>query len=213
MIYLSIVHYSGPLGTFDYDDTEFAFADESSGLIICREVLHYIGHETDGSKIRIPEGIKLIKYMFYKCECLVTPVKIPEGVENCEGAFKGCKNLKAASELPKSVRNCARMYADCEALEVPCRVIPNNVGTTMEMYSGCVSLKSVSKFLGPVKNTQWMYFNCQSIELPARILDGTEYCDCMYKGCKSLKKKVKIPESVISSAEVFHINIDKIARI
>ena len=51
-----IQHYKGKLGEFDYDDKEFKLEIDDE------ECLHYIGTETDGSKIKIPDGAtRLIK--------------------------------------------------------------------------------------------------------------------------------------------------------
>ena len=52
---MSIIHYSGAFGDFDYNDEEFAVHGSS---------LLYIGKELDGSKIKIPKGVKNCTNMF-----------------------------------------------------------------------------------------------------------------------------------------------------
>ena len=63
-------YYKGPLGNFEYDDVEFR--------VFTYGVIKYIGKETDGTKIKIPEGILDCSYMFETCN-LITPPVIPAG--------------------------------------------------------------------------------------------------------------------------------------
>ncbi len=71
---MAMQHYEGEFGIFDYDDTEFKVVSGDEALdYVCEDIgkdsiLYYIGKETDGSKIKIPEGIKDCSGMFYGCE-------------------------------------------------------------------------------------------------------------------------------------------------
>ena len=74
---------SKELGEFYYNPDEFK---------ICHsDYLKYVGSETDGSKIKIPQGIKSCNSMFDGCENLITAPSIPEGVKNCNHMFFCCK--------------------------------------------------------------------------------------------------------------------------
>ena len=94
---MAIVHYEGELGIFDYDDDQFEINE--------REYLRYIGKETDGSKIHIPEGITNCGEMFFDYRCLQKPPVIPDGVKDCRRMFAECKNLKEAPVIPKGVKS------------------------------------------------------------------------------------------------------------
>lgn len=96
--------YVGEEGTFSYDDEEFGFMDfnlETEEFAMhCEHKLHYIGSETDGSKmIVIPEGIIDCSCMFATRE-LQTPPMIPNSVEVCDFMFASCKDMRKAPQLP-----------------------------------------------------------------------------------------------------------------
>ena len=74
-----ITHYVGELGEFNYNDREFDFDKEG--------YLRYIGEETDGREIKIPDGIKNCYGMFAWNETLEYPPVIPDSVENCFWMF------------------------------------------------------------------------------------------------------------------------------
>lgn len=119
-------HYKGDLGEFDYDSKEFAIVNDD---------LVYIGKETDGAKIHIPEGILYCDFMFANTN-VETPPVIPEGVIICRGMFMGCENLKEAPVIPESVRYSEGMFQDCKSLK-KAPVIPKNIEMSYLMFEGC----------------------------------------------------------------------------
>ena len=124
---MSIVHYEGKLGVFDYDNSEWEMC-ETDG-----EFLKYIGDKVDGKDIKIPEGVINCSRMFYDCESLVNAPEIPEGVKNCSEMFACCESLVNAPEIPKGVTDCSRMFAYCESL-VNAPEIPEGVKDCSEMF-------------------------------------------------------------------------------
>lgn len=99
------LHRTCDLGCFMYDPNEF---------IPLSDGVRYIGNETDGSKIKIPDGVVDMYYTFAYNESLVTPPVIPEGVENCTGMFKNCSSLKQPPVIPDSVKiGVSTMFDDC----------------------------------------------------------------------------------------------------
>ena len=90
---MSIVHYEGNLGVFDYDNSEWEI-HETCGV----KSLIYIGDKIDGKDIKIPEGVKNCSRMFYGCVSLVNAPEIPEGVTDCSEMFAYCKSLVNAPE-------------------------------------------------------------------------------------------------------------------
>lgn len=127
-----LVHYEGPLGVFDYDNTEFEVYDGDD--FSC---LRYIGKElSDGSKIKIPEGIVDCNRMFKHCEHLKQPPVIPYGVKNCEQMFFGCKSLEQPPVIPEGATDCDAMFYRCESLQQLPK-LPDSVENSFDIFYGC----------------------------------------------------------------------------
>lgn len=90
-----IRHYEGMNGCFDYDDEEWQVSEY-------HEDLRYIGKETDGRKIQIPEGVKKIYFTFTRTNLTYPPV-IPASVRMIYTPFCLTPNLKCLPELPDSL--------------------------------------------------------------------------------------------------------------
>ncbi|MBE5844115.1 MAG: hypothetical protein E7302_08010 [Butyrivibrio sp.] len=78
--------YTGRLGTFLYNPKEFEIKLSSAGL----EYLAYIGMETDGDKIKIPEGLIIARNMFKGRDDLISAPVVPKGVSDVTSMFLGC---------------------------------------------------------------------------------------------------------------------------
>lgn len=122
------IHYKGDLGEFNYDSKEFVILDND---------LIYIGKETDGNKIHIPEGILYCDFIFANTN-IETPPVIPEGVITCRGLFMGCESLKTAPVIPQGVRYTEGMFCGCKNLKTA-PVIPKSVEYSYFMFDGCSS--------------------------------------------------------------------------
>ena len=108
---MAIQRYEGKLGKFEYDDTEFQYhTSEGTPEALHFEFFHYIGSETDGSKIKIPDGMINCNKLFESNVHLETPPKIPEGVKNCDLMFHNCYSLKQFPEIPDSVQSYLGMF-------------------------------------------------------------------------------------------------------
>ena len=162
-MFMAMQHYEGKLGVFDYDDNEFKL-EHVPGKDESEMCLRYIGEEIDGSKIKIPEGIKVCNYMFMDSP-IETPPVIPDGVTDCEGMFYGCKALKEPPVIPNSVINCEppvlplsftpvpslsfvdteRKFLDCKGMEQP-PVLHNGIENIDSMFSGCPFEDSINKW-------------------------------------------------------------------
>jgi len=147
-------YYNGKLGKFKYDNAEFKLMDGC---------LRYIGAETDGSKIKIPEGITDCSYMFHGCSSLAEAPVIPAGVTDCYCMFYNCSSLLKAPVIPVGAKDCHSMFSWCVSL-VEAPEIPAGVTECGGMFYGCSSL----------------------IEAPT-IPESISDCDCMFYGCSSLK--------------------------
>ena len=144
-----IQHYSGELGEFDYDIREFKL----DGF------LYYIGTETDGSKIKIPTGIKICRGMFFGYKSLTKAPEIPNSVKDCGHMFDYCKSLKTPPVIPDSVKGCDSMFAGCTSL-TKAPVIPNGVEDCCGMFFNCESLTKVPVIPDSVKDCLRMFYGC-----------------------------------------------------
>lgn len=220
---MAIQHYKGKLGEFDYDDNEFAFGTNKYDG---EEYLYYKDkHVSDGSKIRIPEGIHSCRHMFEDCHELEVPPVIPEGVKNCSGMFYDCKCLKDAPEIPEGVESCRVMFWRCKSLHTPpeipkdvvtcdkmfseCAnlsktpVIPEGVKSCVEMFSGCRSLKDAPEIPKGVENCCGMFGGCKSLHIPPEIPSSVEDCTCMFLDCESLERVPIVPITVKKDSGMF----------
>ncbi len=100
---MALKFYDGPAGQFNYDDTQFTVSSENG-------LLRYIGSETRGENINIPQGIKNISGMFEN-SILVTPPVIPNGVENMVRTFAGCRQLQHYPNMPGTVVSAYEAFA------------------------------------------------------------------------------------------------------
>ena len=150
---MPIKNHKGKLGKFSYDDTEFVIkrAPELH--------LRYKGEETDGSKIKIPEGIVDCNHMFFDNKLLETPPIIPEGVKNCKYMFAYCENLIKAPEIPEGVENCGSMFG-CTNLKTP-PIIPEGVKDCECMFYNCTNLEILPEVPETIKNKKNMFTGCK----------------------------------------------------
>ena len=151
--------------SFIYDPALFAvYTDDAYGFIF-----RYIGTETDGDKIMIPNGLEDCTYMFYGSDIISAP-KIPESVLITSFMFADCRHLSDAENA----------------------VLSKNVLVADLMFDGCISLTKGVDVPSNVKLCRYMYSE-SGITLPVRIGYGVEDCSGMYEGCEHLRIKPMIP--------------------
>ena len=171
-------HYEGVLGSFDYDDREFQLrqaVDPSKGESEQGDFmfLAYIGKETKGKNIMIPQGLENTSFMFADTK-LESASVIPDGVKRADCMFMDCHNLKEAKlDLPSSLESSAYMFANCEHLEKGPRTIP-----------------------GTVKNADYMFGSCASLQYTPKINPGVQSMEAAFMDCKTLTEAPKIPKTV-----------------
>ena len=178
------VAYDGVLGHFTFDDRQFVLAKlerpaDEYGPANEQHILKYIGEETDGKKIEIPEGLRDLTMTFAGTNIESAP-RIPQGVEYGNCAFMDCHNLKDAKiELPSTMKNTACMFANCENLVNPPRRIP-----------------------GSVQNADYMFFGDASMKRTPDVRNGVQSMNGMFVDCKNLKDAPSVPKSVRQSKDV-----------
>ncbi len=178
---MAMRHYEGKLGSFDYDDSQFRIDEKEIQTLettgeqlpdgsykidngkprgVMREpYLHYIGSETDGRRINIPDGllsaenmfegnnnltygaripssVRSVDAMYAGCENLRAVPDFPDGVETYDATFYGCENLREAPKLSKNGRVFLGTFTDCKFLrEAPW--IPENAKLVDHVFDGC----------------------------------------------------------------------------
>lgn len=176
-------HYEGALGSFDYDPSQFEVQRvnvpqdvngeslEHDGYM---DVLRYVGNETDGNKIHIPEGVTNMNMMFMNTNIVSAP-KIPMSVESMFASFASCKELKKANiMIPPKVKSAEFMFANCSQLEHGPGLVPGNVD-----------------------NVNYMFAACENLRNTPRIGSGVQQGEYMFAGCKNLTKEPNVPRSMV----------------
>ena len=186
---MAMIHYEGELGVFDYDDKEFEITDYYNEAYQGQH-LHYIGHEPDGSRIKIPDGIKNGYLLFGGCESLKEAPAIPKGIESCSCMFFDCTSLEKPPIIPESVSDCSYMFFNCTSLKLP-PVIPEGVKDCDIMFDQCISLEKPPEIPENVGNCDWMFRGCESLEKSPIFPENAQilYIDEVFEGCS---KEVQI---------------------
>lgn len=170
-------HYQGAMGDFVYDPKEFEIRQMRSDKGSF-ETLHYIGKETDGANIQIPEGVRYAPYMFTGT------------------------GIKSAPKLPESLESGNLMFAGCDQLTKANVKIPQNCKSTMLMFSECPKLeKGPTTIPGNVKNMDYMFNACPSLKQTPRMSQGVETADCAFANCRSLQQAPHMPSSMKSAKD------------
>lgn len=188
------MHYDGVLGTFDYDTSMFELhtvevpetEDFPAGQY---EVLRYIGDETDGNKIKIPEGITNTSLMFMNSDITSMP-KIPDGVESADSMFSGCESLRVANQrFPKSLNSANFMFFGCMAMEKGPDVVPGTITDANFMFAGCENMKNIPKFTDGIESGEFMFSNCKSLNDTPKIPSSMREYSGMTYGCTGMDAK------------------------
>lgn len=87
------LRYEGVLGTFDYDASQWAVGTYGEDAVPC---LRYVGSETDGARIAVPDGVTNLDHAFANLDGLTSRPAVPASVASLEGTFDGCAGLDAA---------------------------------------------------------------------------------------------------------------------
>lgn len=174
-----MVTYSGALGDFQYDPTQFQLqvvqvdADEFGNPATSYPILKYIGSEVDGKYIKIPEGLKDASFM-----------------------FEGNKDLESVPHLPSSLETAFGMFKDCEQLRNAGKIaLPNKLQETQFMFANCQNL-TIGPRIVNAKDATGMFANCTNLLNTPVIAPGLKCADSMFAGCENLSKKPKFPFTV-----------------
>lgn len=184
-----LIHYKGGLGDFTYNPNEFQIEQinvEPDGYGNAggpMPILKYIGRETDGDKIKIPDGVASLTLTFADTHITSAPV-IPSSVESTSYMFSNCENLiNADIKIPSKVRSTAAMFAGCSMLEHGPREIPGTVEDMSAMYVGCENLQNMPKLNKGIKCMDSSFANCVSLTQKPKIPSSVIISDYVTTGC------------------------------
>lgn len=175
---MAIVRKKGPFDDYYYDDSQFEFNEWGE--------LHYIGTETDGSKIKIPDGIRSCIGMFENTNIKFSPV-IPDSVFLCQNMFANCKSLEVLTNLPKNLSDCRNMCRGCSSLKKIPEVMPKSVMYVSSCFRGCKLLENGIQLPDSLDNCEELYCRCINLKSVPNIPKNARYAQYMFQGCDSLK--------------------------
>lgn len=169
----NMLHYKGVLGEFDYDPTQFELAtisvgdlSDENGITAQMPILHYIGSQTKGGNINIPEGLKSADYMFSGNTKLETVPVLPNSLESAHCAFLNCTGLKRACRDAKE----GETFFTNKMKDGTKWSMPANLKDTSGMFYGCTALEeSFTEANDSLEDARWMYGNTPNMK---------NYTDC-----------------------------------
>lgn len=187
--------YDGPLGTFSFDPKEFALAvvslpeNEFGSGCECM-ALKYIGEETDGRKIHVPEGVRDASYMFSGTDLRRAP-QLPDSVEIAMMTYMSCPRLKDASaSLPAHLTDASFMFSDCAYLGKGPAHLPDELKYADYMFSDDPKLRNAPTIGSQVTSMDGAFAFCRSLNTPPKVPVGAKFSavDMTY-GCDFLDEK------------------------
>lgn len=186
--------YDGSLGRFEYDDTEFQVTDSGGATY-----LHYVGRETDGSKIRVPEGIVDANRMFMGTGITSAP-RLPEGVVRADYAYMECGALVDPGVLPSTLESAKWGYCFCMELPVT-PDFPAGLKDMEGMFDNCPKLREAKRLPPGLENGNYCFANCPGLDGTMELPDGLERMDGMFLNCSGFGGVEAIPGSVVSAED------------
>lgn len=215
-----MMHYSGGLGEFSYNPNEFELQKVKVPQTMQGEdlphdgemyVLRYIGTETNGNKIHIPEGITSIDLMFTNTNIKSAP-KIPMGVESMFATFASCHQMETANiNIPPTVKAGEFMFTDCQRLKTGPSVIPGTIDNANYMFAACHELQNTPKIGRGVQQGEYMFAGCEKLTKEPNVPRSMVEYKNMTIGCKGIDEE-KDRQAQLQLEKDRHKYIDKLNR-
>lgn len=215
-----MLHYSGVLGTFDYDPNEFELRrvrvesneeDDFEGGEF--PILAYKGKETNGAKIQIPKGLVDGSMMFDGNQTLESIPELPSSLRVGFAMFRGCENVSRMEDpiLPMELRDAQFMFADCSNLRSGPLHIPSSMRDGTAMFANCEKLRNTPDFEEGILCTDSMFANCKSLTKKPELPRSVMFNDQMTYGCSSIDQveKARSLDATEQRADDFQSKIDE----
>ena len=164
---------------FEYDDSQFRLLDESGKL-------RYIGSETDGSNIQVPEGIVDGSALFKNTDIKSAP-KLPDSLRDMTNMYSGCQNMTDPGFIPEGVTNIDGAYAYTGIRETP--HMPDSINSANFAFDHCEDLERCDNFPQNMTHAVCMFYGDKSLgELPERLPDSLLYMNGFAADCPNLQR-------------------------
>ena len=203
--------YTGPIGHFQYDDTMYQIDKDGH--------LKYIGSETDGHKIDVPDGLidgtglfaetgltsganlpdslKVMNGMYFGCSDMTDPGRIPDGVTSINSAYS-YTDIQKTPDLPDGIKEADFAFDHCASLEKCCN-FPKALEAADCMFAGDTNLVELPKELPEnLKTMNGFACNCENLRIPPKTNANVKVMNNAYASCQNLEVVPEIPEGALA---------------
>lgn len=182
--------------SFEYDDEQFESRNNGQ--------LRYIGKETDGSRIRVPNGIVDGTAMFEDTGIQSAPT-LPDSIKIMSNMYRGCADMKDPGQIPEGVTDIDGAYSYTGIRETP--HIPDSVESANFAFDHCRNLEHCENFSNNMKNAVCMFAGDKSLTtLPEELPDSLIDMDGFACGCENLAKAPKTGCNVKNMSHAYASN-------
>ena len=179
--------------SFSYDDTQFQSMGDGR--------LKYIGAETDGANIQVPEGLVDGSEMFEQTG-LTCGAKLPESLRIMNNMYRGCMDLKDPGVIPDGVTSMDGAYAYTGIKETP--QLPDTITHANFAFDHCNRLERCGNFPANLKEADCMFSGDTVLqELPSELPDTVTDMDGFACGCENLKQAPKTGANVKNMSHAY----------
>lgn len=182
--------------SFEYDDEQFESRNNGQ--------LKYIGKETDGSQIHIPDGIVDGTAMFEDTNIQNAP-NLPDSIKIMNNMYRGCADMKDPGQIPEGVTDIDGAYSYTGIRETP--YMPDSVESANFAFDHCRDLECCENFSNNMRNAVCMFAGDKSLkELPEELPDSLVDMDGFACGCENLTKAPKTGSNVKNMSHAYASN-------
>lgn len=185
----TIKHYSGRLGDFDYDTSEWEIWSRYAmrGTV---DILRYRGRAVAGSDVHIPEGVIDLSYAFEGSR-IQTPPVIPMSVRVMQYTFQNCKSLVRGASIPDGVTRTGFMYQNCRNLRTGSDM-PDSITDASYMYDGCEAMLNPGRVSEKLVNGAGLFRNCRSMTVIPDLPECIRRDSQVFRGCDKLREMLEL---------------------
>lgn len=188
--------YADNAVSFEYDDEQFESRNNGQ--------LRYIGKETDGSQIQVPNGIVDGTAMFEDTDIQSAP-DLPDSIKIMNNMYRGCANMKDPGRIPDGVTDIDGAYSYTGIRETP--YMPDSVESANFAFDHCRDLERCENFSSNMRNAVCMFAGDKSLkELPEELPDSLVDMDGFACACENLTRAPKTGSNVKNMSHAYASN-------
>lgn len=190
---------------FEYDDEQFQHVGDGR--------LKYIGTETDGSKIQVPEGLVDGTALFEDTK-IKSGAQLPNSLRKMTNMYRGCIDMTDPGVIPDAVTDIDGAYSYTGIKDAP--YMPDSVETSNFAFDHCEDLERCQNFSKNMKHAVCMFSGDKSLkELPEELPDALIDMDGFACACPSLVNAPKTGKNVknMSNAYASDVSLENMPEI